>query len=98
MARGAGATMEKGDEMGRGEAKRGEVTSMRMMLKMMVRKKEDLANMLVGWCGIGKCASKVRYDGLCVLWVSEWAQCAARWGSCSSWMEVMEKGALFFYL
>jgi hypothetical protein len=47
MARGAGAAMGKGDAMGRAEAKRGEVRSMRMKLRMVVRRKEDLANMLV---------------------------------------------------
>lgn len=41
MARGAGAAM------GRAEAKRGEVRSMRMKPRMVVRRKEDLANMLV---------------------------------------------------
>ena len=42
MARAAGAGM------GRAEAKRGEVRSMKMKLRMVVRRKEDLANMLVG--------------------------------------------------
>ena len=95
IARGAGAAIEKGDEIGRAEAKRGVVRSMRMKLRM-VRGKEDLKNMLVGWCDVGECVSKVRYDGLCVLWVSEWAQYAARWGGYSSWMEAVEKRALFY--
>jgi len=45
MAR--GAARAKGDGMGRAEAKRGEVRSMRMKLRTVVRRKEDLANMLV---------------------------------------------------
>lgn len=53
MARGAGAARANGEAMGRAEAKRGEVRSMRMKLRMVVRRKEDLANMLVWlWCGV----------------------------------------------
>ena len=44
-ARGAGAGAAMG--MGRAEAKRGEVRSMRMKLRMVVKRKEDLASMLV---------------------------------------------------
>ena len=52
MARGAGAARARGDGMGRAEAKRGKVRSMRMKLKTVVRRNEDLANMLVDlvWC------------------------------------------------
>ena len=54
MARGAGAARAKGDGTGRAEAKRGEVRSMKMKLRTVVRRKEDLANMLVDlvWCGV----------------------------------------------
>jgi len=54
IARGSGAARAKGDGMGRAEAERGEVRSIRMKLRTMVRKKEDLANMLVDlvWCGV----------------------------------------------
>ena len=46
MARGTGAGAAMG--MGRAEAKKGEVRSMRMKPRMVVRRKEDLADMLVG--------------------------------------------------
>lgn len=59
---------------------------------MVVRRKEDLENMLAGWCGRTECASKVEYDRLCVLWVSERAGCAARWVGRSSCVEAVERG------
>jgi len=44
---------------------------MKMNPRMVVRRKEDLANMLglLVWCGRSECASKVRYDGLCLFWL-----------------------------
>lgn len=54
MATGAGAARARGDGIGAAAAKRGEVRSMKMKLRMVVRRKEDLANMLVGlvWFGV----------------------------------------------